>query len=409
MSRLPQVTTARSAGSSGTGSAPIYLDNQASTPMDETAFRAMAEAARTLWANPSSPHRSGQRAAAAVERAREQVARAISALPEEIVFTSGATESNNLAILGVARFALARGAGRRAVVTLPVEHPSVLAPARHLESLGFELRLAPVGPDGRVRLDALESLLDDGVLLLGIQAANNEIGTIQPVAEAARLAHEQGVIVHCDAAQALGKTPFDVEALDLDLASLSAHKCHGPKGVGALWVRGGARTAPLAPITHGGGHERGLRPGTQNTPGIVGFGEAAHRAVARLDTDAARLGALRDDLETRILTAIPDTRINGARNHRVPHATSITFPGADADAIVANLPDLDLSAASACHAGTPEPSHVLRAIGLTAAEAQSTLRLALPRDATAEVAERAAKRILEAADRVGDRSSRARP
>lgn len=359
-----------------------YLDNQASTPMDPAALEVMQQVAEETWANPSSAHRSGRRAAEVVESARERLAETVGALPEEIVFTGGATESNNLALLGVARAARERGDERRAIVTIPIEHPSVLAPARFLRNEGFELRLAPVRPDGRLDLDALAALLAPSAtgapaLLLSVQAASNEIGTVQPVAEAAAIAREHEVLFHTDAAQALGKTEFEVEALDLDFASLSGHKCYGPKGVGALFVRGGPRRAPIAPLFHGGGHERGLRPGTPNTPGIAAFAEAAAGAVARLPEDGPRLAALRDRLEREIRERIPEARVNGCREHRLPNATSITFPGADADALIANLPAYDLSAASACHSGTPEPSPVLRALGLSPADAYSTLRLAL--------------------------------
>lgn len=358
-----------------------YLDNQASTPMDPAALEVMQRIAAETWANPSSAHRSGRRAAEIVESARERLAETVGALPEEIVFTGGATESNNLALLGVARAARERGDERRAVVTLPIEHPSVLAPARFLRREGFELRLAPVRPDGRVDLDALAALLapagGERALLLSLQTASNEIGTVQPVAEAAAIAREYGVLFHSDAAQALGKTEFEVEALDLDFASLSGHKCYGPKGVGALFVRGGPRRAPIAPLFHGGGHERGLRPGTPNTPGIAAFAEAAAGAVARLPEAGPRLAALRDRLEREITERVPEARVNGCREHRLPNATSITFPGADADALIANLPAYDLSAASACHSGTPAPSPVLRALGLSMADAYATLRLAL--------------------------------
>ncbi len=377
----------------------LYLDHQASTPMTAAALAILLEVSERDYANPSSTHRSGKRAAARIETAREQLADATGALPEEIVFTGGATEANNLAILGAALHATERGRDpkRRRIITLPIEHPSVLAPARHLAERGFRLDIAPVQGNGRIRLDALDDLLGEDVLLLSIQTANNEIGTIQPVAEAAALAREHGALVHTDAAQALGRTPLDVEAMDVDFASLSAHKCGGPKGVGALFVREGPNRAPILPITYGGGHERGLRPGTQNTPGIASFGIAATEAVERLRTDAPRLAALRDELEAEILSRIPDARINGAQDHRVPNATSITFPGVDADALIARLPDLDLSAASACHAGTPEPSHVLRAIGLTTEDAYSTLRLSLGPYAAAHTIPRIALRIADQA------------
>ena len=216
-------------------------------------------------------------------------------------------------------------------------------------------------------------------LLLSIQAANNEIGTIQPLAAAARLAHERGALVHSDAAQALGKIPFDVETLELDFASFSAHKCYGPKGVGALWVCGGPVRAPIEPLYFGGGHERGLRPGTSNTAAIAGFGEAVRLAAQRLAADARRLAALRDRFEALIQDQIENVIVNGVHDNRLPGASSLTFVGVDADALIARLPDLDLSAASACHSGTPEPSHVLRTIGLSDEQAYATLRVAFGR------------------------------
>ena len=347
------------------------------------------------FANPSSSHKAGQRAAHYVEAAREQVATAVGALPEEIVFTSGATESNNLAILGVAAAAKEGGEPRRRIVTLRIEHPSVLGPCRHLGKRGFEVATAPVRRDGTVELDTLEAVLGDDTLLLSIQAANNEIGTIQPLAAAARLAHERGALVHSDAAQALGKIPFDVETLGLDFASFSAHKCYGPKGVGALWVCGGPTRAPIAPLYFGGGHERGLRPGTSNTAAIAGFGEAARIAAELLNADARRLTTLRDHFETLLQERTKKVTLNGALGNRLPGASSLTFDGVDADALIARLPDLDLSAASACHSGTPEPSHVLRAIGLTDERAYATLRIAIGRATTRADMECAACRIVE--------------
>ena len=361
--------------------ATIYLDHLASTPCDPEAAALMHRLAVELCGNASSPHAAGRLAARYVERAREQVAAAIDALPEEIVFTSGATESNNLAILGVAAAARNDGRPRRRLLTLGIEHPSVLEPMAELRRRGFEVEFVPVHRDGRVVLEALEAVLDDA-LLLSIQAANNEIGTLQPLREASCMAAERGVLVHSDAAQILGKAAFSVEALNLDFASLSAHKCYGPKGVGALWIRGGVAGAPIAPVMFGGGHENGLRPGTYNAPGIAGFGLAVEIAMERFDADAARIGRLRDRLERDLLDGIPGARLNGAKGHRLPHATSVTFSGADADAIVANLPDLDLSTASACHAGTPEPSYVLRAIGLSPDDAYATLRVGLGREST---------------------------
>ena len=375
--------------------ARVYLDHGASTPCDPAVAALVERVAVHEFANPSSSHKAGQRAAHYIEAAREQVATAVGALPEEIVFTSGATESNNLAILGVAAAAEERGEPRRRIVTLGIEHPSVLGPCRHLAKHGFTIVTAPVHRDGTVELDSLEAVLWDDTLLLSIQAANNEIGTIQPLAAAARLAHERGALVHSDAAQALGKIPFDVETLGLDFASFSAHKCYGPKGVGALWVCGGPSRAPIAPLYFGGGHERGLRPGTSDTAAIAGFGEAARLAAERLDTDAQPLTALRDYFELLLQERIKNVTLNGALDCRLPGASSFTFDGVDADALIARLPDLDLSAASACHSGTPEPSHVLRAIGLSDERAYATLRVAVGHTNTHADMEHAAHRIGE--------------
>ena len=371
----------------------VYLDHGAATPCDPAVVALMEQVTAHEFANPSSAHQAGRRAARYVEAAREQVADAVRAFPEEIVFTSGATESNNLAILGVAAAAEERGESRRRIVTLGIEHPSVLEPCRHLAKRGFKLAVAPVQRDGMVDLDALETTLGDDTLLFSIQAANNEIGTVQPLAAAVRLAHERGALVHSDATQAFGKIPFDVEALGLDFASFNAHKCYGPKGVGALWVCGGPARAPIAPLYFGGGHERGLRPGTSNTAAIAGFGEAARIAVERLPGDAPRLAALRDRFEALLRDRTEGVTVNGALHSRLPGASSLTFDGIDADALIARLPDLDLSTASACHSGTPEPSYVLRAIGLSDERAYATLRIALGRTTTCADVEYGVRRI----------------
>ena len=385
LGHAPSPPTAGAVRSGEVRAETVYLDHLASTPCDPEAAALMHRLAVELCGNASSSHAAGRRAARYVERAREQVAAAIDALPEEIVFTSGATESNNLAILGVAAAAIEANRPKRRVITLGIEHPSVLEPMAALGRRGFEVEIAPVHSDGRVVLGALEELLD-GALMLSIQAANNEIGTLQPLREVSRMAAERGVLVHSDAAQILGKAPFSVEDLNLDFASLSAHKCYGPKGVGALWVRGGVAGAPIAPLMFGGGHESGLRPGTYNAAAIAGFGLATEIAITRRETDAARITRLRDEIERALLDQLRDrARINGALSRRLPQASSLTFfgPGGrpiDADALVANLPGFDLSTASACHAGVPEPSHVLRAIGLSQEEAYGTLRVALGRE-----------------------------
>lgn len=388
------------AGTARDGQTPlpqVYLDYAASTPCDPAVAALMRRIAVHDFANPSSSHRAGQRATQYIETAREQVAAAINALPEEIVFTSGATESNNLAILGVAAEAQERGNPRRRIVTLGIEHPSVLGPCQHLSKRGFPLAIAPVRGDGLVDLDALAATLGDDTLLLSIQAANNEIGTIQPLAAATRIAHDRGALVHSDATQALGKIPFDVEFLGLDFASFSAHKCYGPKGVGALWVCGSPARSPIAPLFFGGGHERNLRPGTSDTSAIAGFGEAARLAAERLSEDARRIATLRDYFEALVQRQVENVTLNGALDYRLPGSSSLTFEGIDAEALIARIPELALSTASACHSGTPEPSHVLRAIGLSAERAYATLRVALGRTTAHADVEYSACRVGESA------------
>ena len=374
----------------------VNLDHGSTTPCDPAVVALMGRIAEREFANPSSAHRSGRYASRIVEEAREAVAKAICALPEEIIFTSGATESNNLAILGVAAAAEEFGERRRRLVTTGIEHSSVLEPLKHLGKRGFELILAPVHDDGVVDLDALASMLGDKTLLLSIQAANNELGTIQPLAAASEIARKSGALVHCDAAQAFGKIPFDVETADLDFVSISSHKCYGPKGAGALWVNGTPTQTPIAPIQFGGGQERAMRPGTHNTPAIAGFGRAAQVASERLEADIAQISALRDRFEEIIHTLVDGIVVNGAREHRLPGASSITFNGVDADAIITRVPDLDLSAASACQSGTQSPSHVLRAVGLSAQEAYSTLRVFLGRDSTLSSVELSARKLANA-------------
>lgn len=360
-----------------TDTRPIYLDYHASTPCDPRVVEAMLPYFLDTFANPSSSiHGPGKQAARVVEEAREQVARAIHAEPGEILFTSGATESNNLAILGTAAEV---PAGRRRILASAIEHKSVLGPCRALEKRGFEFELIPVDGDGLLDLGALAELIDDETFLVSVQAVNNEIGTIQPVLEVVQIAHSAGALVHCDAAQALGRIPIDVGDCGVDLLSLSAHKCYGPKGVGALFVRGGARTAPLQPLAYGGGQEHERRPGTLNVPGIVGFGQASEIADEERETDNERIRRLRDRFEEQIINAIPDVRRNGSLTRRVAGNSSLTFPEVDAEALIANLREVAISTGSACTSGAPEPSHVLVAIGLTREEATNVVRVAIGR------------------------------
>ncbi len=375
----------------------VYLDNHATTPCDPAAVRAMLPYFGEVYGNPSSAlHALGNAAAEAVEEARQQVAALIGAVRGEVLFTAGATESNNLALFG-----LARGAGKgRRIVTTAVEHKAVLAPCQELGKQGFDVVVLPVDEDGAVDLAAAEEAITEDTLLVSVQAANNEIGTIQPVTQVGRLAHDEGALVHCDAAQAVGRIPVDVDDWDVDLLSISAHKLYGPKGVGALYVRGGPYALPISPLLVGGGQEKGLRAGTLNVPAIVGLGEAGRLCEQRLPEESVRIGALRDRLEEAVLDAIPDVRRNGALENRLQGNSSLTFPGVDAEALVVNASELAISTGSACTSGAPEPSHVLLATGLSRDEAHSTIRIGVGRFNTEEEMDRAAESIAGAFERL---------
>lgn len=357
----------------------IYLDHHATTPCDPRVVKAMLPFLTGEFGNPSSSlHQHGRRAEDAVEQARKRVATLLGARPTEIFFTSGATESNNLAILGLAR----SRSDRKRIVTTMIEHKAVLEVAGYLQTQGFKVIYLPLLPDGRVNLEAASNLIDDQTLLVSVQAASNEIGTLQPIAQLAELAREHNAFFHTDAAQAVGKIPLDVHDLGVDLLSLSGHKLYGPKGVGALFVRGGLRQIPLQPLWYGGGQERGLRSGTYNVPGIVGLGKACELCTQEMYRDAARTAALRDQLEDSIRSFVADLQVNGCIPHRLPHNSSLTFPGIEGDALILNLPDLALSMGSACNSGAPEPSYVLTAIGLSRDMADSTIRVGLGRFTT---------------------------
>ncbi len=376
----------------------VYLDNHATTPCDPLVVEAMLPYFADVYGNPSSSlHEAGRIAADTVEFSRAYVAALIGARRGEVVFTAGATESNNLALFGLARES---EGGRRRIITTAIEHKAVLGPCEELRKQGFETVSLPVDEEGTVDLVAAEQAITEDTLLVSVQAANNEIGTIQPVAQVARLAHDKGALVHCDAAQAVGKIPVDVEAWDVDLLSVSAHKLYGPKGVGALYVRGGPYALPVSPISVGGGQEKGLRAGTLNVPGIVGFGEACRLCEQRLPEESVRISALRDRLEEAVLDAAPTARRNGALENRLPGNSSLTFPGIDADALVVNLPKLAISTGSACTSGAPEPSHVLLAIGLSREEAYATIRIGVGRFNTEEEINHAANSISKASERL---------
>lgn len=360
----------------------IYLDNQASTACDPQVVAAMTPFFSDSYGNASSPHEFGQVAAAAVSQAQVQVANLLGGQPEEVVFTSGATESNNLAILGAARQHQKIGGKRRRLVSTPIEHKSVLAPLEYLSHEGWDVVYLPVDETGRVDLVKAQELITAHTLLVSVQAANSEIGTLQPLAELAVLAHAQGALLHCDASQAVGKVAMNVVELDLDLLSLSGHKMYGPKGIGALWIRGGSRKLPLAPLMYGGGHSGGLRPGTLPVPLLVGLGKASNLAIELLDQDSQHATTLRDEFERRLVAEIPNLLINGPLVERLPNSSSISFVGLEAEAILANLPELVASTGSACEAGSLEPSRVLLSIGLTREQAFSTIRFGFGRFTT---------------------------
>jgi cysteine desulfurase len=370
----------------------IYLDHHATTPTDPRVLEAMLPYFDREFGNAASrTHAYGWRAEAAVEVAREAIARAIGAgNPREIVFTSGATESNNLALLGVARAGRSRG---EHVVTLATEHSSVLEPCEALVREGFAATVVPVDRDGRVDPAAVAAAITPRTLLVSSGWANGEVGTLQPIDAIARACRERGVLLHSDAAQALGKVPVDVAA-GVDLLSLTAHKLYGPKGVGALWVRSGRPRVRIEPLCFGGGHENGLRPGTLPVASIVGFGRAVEIAVAEREVEAARLLALRERLLARLRDALAGVTVNGHPSERLPGNLNLGFEAIEADALLASLHDLALSTGSACSSARPEPSHVLVALGLPDPSVRSSVRIGLGRGTTAEQVDLAAERIV---------------
>ena len=357
---------------------PIYLDNQATTPCDPRVVAAMLPWFTERPGNPHSEHNLGLEAAAAVEAARGHVAALVGAGANEIVLTSGATESNNLAIKGAARHAAAHGDPRRRLITYVTEHKCVLESVRDLAAEGFEPVVLPVGADGHADPDMLREALATPTLLVSVMAVNNETGLIHDVAALAALAKAAGALVHTDAAQAAGKIALDVQALGVDLLSISGHKLYGPKGVGALYVRRRPRVR-LVPLLSGGGQERGVRSGTLPTPLVVGFGEACRLAAAEMAGEALRLGALRDGMLLRLRRGIPGVTVNGDMRARIAGNLNLAFPGAAATALLRAMPDVCLSTGSACSAAELEPSYVLRAMGLDDATAARSLRVGIGR------------------------------
>ena len=336
---------------------PVYLDYHATTPVDPRVLEAMLPYFRDVFGNPASAsHAWGWKAQEAVESARQDVAKLIGATAREVVFTSGASEANNLAIRGIAERATPE---RRHIVVSAVEHKSVLEPSGRLEDLGWRRTVAPVHPDGRVDLDALRTAVGDNTALVSVMAANNEIGTIQPLAAIAEIAHARGALLHVDAAQAAGKIPIDVAALGVDLLSLTAHKMYGPKGTGAIYIR---KHTDLAPLIIGGGQERGVRAGTLNVPGIVGFGRTCALARTEMADESARLGRLRHRLLDGLRSRLDGVTVNGSLTYRLTHNLNVSFAGVDGESLLIGVGDIAVSSGSACSSASAVPSHVLAAI-----------------------------------------------
>ena len=402
---------------------PVYLDYHATTPVDPRVMEAMTPYFTKVFGNPASRgHVFGWEAEAAVDAAREQVARAMNAQPREIVFTSGATESDNLAILGVARL-FGRSEKGRQVITAPTEHSAVLDSCRQLEREGFEIVHLEPEKTGEIPPERVREAITEKTVLVTLMLANNEIGTIQRIAEIGAICRERGVLFHTDAVQGFGKIPFDVETMNVDLASISGHKIYGPKGVGALYVRSRNPRVRLEPTVFGGGHERGMRSGTLNVPGIVGLGKAAELSVAHIPEEAARMRRLRKRLYEGILSRTSDVALNGAplpeigpdgalapgaAERRLPANLNLSFAGVEGEALLVSMKDVAVSSGSACTSASLEPSHVLTAIGVPPDLAHASIRFGVGRWTTEEEIDFAAETAVSAVARLREKSPLAR-
>jgi cysteine desulfurase len=383
---------------------PIFMDSQSTTPVDPRVVDAMIPYFTEKFGHPASRNHSfGWEAESAVDRAREQIARLIGARdPKEVVFTSGGTESINLAIKGVAEMYREKG---NHIVTTAIEQRASLDVCKRLERRGYEVTSVPVRPDGLVDVEAIRGALTDKTILISIMFANNEIGTIQDVAAIGRLAKEKGIIFHCDATQAVGKIPVDVEAAGIDLLSCTAHLIYGPKGVGALYVRRKAPRVRIAPLIDGGGHERGMRSGTLPVPLIVGFGRAAEICGEVMGEEGARLAKLRDHLQDKILTNVDEAYLNGHPDRRLPHNLNISFAYVEGESVLMGLnKESALSSGSACTSSTLEPSYVIGALGASAELAHSSIRFSLHRFTTEEEVEYVGARTIEVVKRLREMS-----
>lgn len=381
---------------------PIYMDNHATTPTDPRVVEAMLPYFTQHFGNAASRnHQFGWEAEAAVETAREQIAKLIGATAKEIIFTSGATESDNLAIKGVAEMYREKG---NHIITAVTEHKAVLDTCKRLEKYGYKVTYLPVKADGLVDLNQLKDAFTDKTILVSIMAANNEIGVLQPVEEIGKMCRERGVLFHSDAVQALGKVPLDVNKMNLDLVSLTAHKLYGPKGCGALYVRRRNPRVQISAIIDGGGHERGMRSGTLNVPGIVGFGKACEISRLEMAQESARIAALRDRLKDKLTAALDQVFINGSMEHRLPGNLNISFLYVEGESLLMGINDVAVSSGSACTSATLEPSYVLKSLGLGDDVAHSSIRFGIGRFNTEAEVDYVANRLIEVVSKLRELS-----
>ncbi|HEX2572266.1 MAG TPA: IscS subfamily cysteine desulfurase [Polyangia bacterium] len=380
---------------------PIFMDNHSTTPLDPRVLEAMMPYLTTEFGNAASRnHAFGWHAEAATEKAREQVARLIGATPKEIIWTSGATESDNLAIKGVAEFYRDKG---NHIVTAQTEHKAVLDSCKRLEKQGYEVTYLPVGADGIVKPEVVAQAMKPNTILVTVMHANNEIGVVNPVEDIGKVVKEKGAIFHIDAVQSVGKIPFNVDRAKADLVSLSAHKMYGPKGVGALYVRRKPRVR-LTPIIDGGGHEKGMRSGTLNVPGIVGMGAAAELCLQEMETESRRLFALRNRLHQKITSRLAEVYINGSPEHRLPGSLNLSFAYVEGEALLMALKDVAVSSGSACTSASLEPSYVLRALGIGEELAHTSIRFGLGRFNTEEEVDFVADLVVDKVNRLREMS-----
>ena len=381
---------------------PIYLDSHSTTPVDPRVLDAMLPYFTEKFGNAASRnHAFGWEAEEAVEQARKQIARLIHADAKEIVFTSGATESDNLALKGIVEMYREKGDH---VITSMTEHRAILDTAKALEKRGVKVTYLPVGKTGMVSPDDVRNAITDKTILISVMLANNEIGTINPVREIGKIAKEKGIIFHCDGTQGVGKIPVDVQEMGIDLLSFSAHKIYGPKGIGALYVRKKSPRVRLAPQMDGGGHERGMRSGTLPVPLIVGFGKACEICEQEMATESKRLAALRDRLQDSILKALDEVYLNGHPTERLPHNLNLSFAYVEGESLLMGLKEIALSSGSACTSATLEPSYVLRALGVGSDLAHSSIRFGLHRFSTEEEVDYAGKRVVEVVNKLREMS-----